>query len=241
MSEKTLVEILRDPLIQGSLFMRERAASALEALERERDDWKRACKAWEAESEEWSAHRATLTREREAALELVRLRTVDLGAVAAERDELRVVVSRLNSGAELQAVMRINNELVAERDTLRTRVEALEAALEPFASAVDRLHISEHERDGRTLILSEAWGSRHICSVGDLRRARSILSAKSEAGGWRPIETAPDDGRDILTWSHSRNRIEVRSADGEYWRTQKVGPKLWYPLPSAPNSFKDDK
>lgn len=50
---------------------------------------------------------------------------------------------------------------------------------------------------------------------------------------WRPIETAPSDGEQILTWQDSVG-ICIRGADGDFWRRNDIGPTLWARLPAIP-------
>ena len=54
---------------------------------------------------------------------------------------------------------------------------------------------------------------------------------------WQPIQTAPNDGRQILTYD-TRNKPEaavcLRHSDGDFWRREKVGPTHWMALPAPP-------
>ena len=56
-------------------------------------------------------------------------------------------------------------------------------------------------------------------------------------GEWRPIETSPKDGQRVLVFDPRRGRVmgvEIRQADGEWWRMNKLGPTHWMPLPQPP-------
>jgi hypothetical protein len=64
---------------------------------------------------------------------------------------------------------------------------------------------------------------------------RQLLSATE----WKPIETAPglDGNNRILVWSSKHppsDQVQIRLADGEFWRREKVGPSHWMPLPLPP-------
>lgn len=114
-----------------------------------------------------------------------------------ERDELKrirhllfhaLVIATGRTEADLHdGPATVALETAAERDSLRARVEALEAALEPFAKFANDWPNEVPAGRGATVL------------VGDLRRARSVLSAKSEASGWRP------------THRHSVRRSRLRS------------------------------
>jgi hypothetical protein len=56
-------------------------------------------------------------------------------------------------------------------------------------------------------------------------------------GGWRSIETAPDEGR-ILVVGGRYESPELLVADGSWWRRQKWNrstPTHWQPLPPLPH------
>lgn len=92
--------------------------------------------------------------------------------------EARAEIERLRlqvSDAE-EDVQRLHKEKCDQLDELiasRTRLSTMQAALEPFAAAVDDL--DEHDSDGEHLWESPAAMS---LSTGDLRRARAALSQK---------------------------------------------------------------
>jgi hypothetical protein len=85
------------------------------------------------------------------------------------------------------------------------------------------------------------------------RKARTALSgspAPSTEGlrEWQPIETAPRDGTEILTFSDriGLGNMVLYWADG-YWREKANGlglkyePTHWQPLPPSPEILKDDQ
>lgn len=59
--------------------------------------------------------------------------------------------------------------------------------------------------------------------------------------GWQPIETAPEDGRQVIVYGGTvlGEKVEMRGADGGWWRLcKKQGyhsiPTHWMPLPEPP-------
>jgi hypothetical protein len=62
-----------------------------------------------------------------------------------------------------------------------------------------------------------------------------------DPNGWRPIDTAPKDGRDLLCWSDGLfiGAMVLYWMDG-YWREKancqglKSDPDYWMPLPDPP-------
>jgi hypothetical protein len=61
----------------------------------------------------------------------------------------------------------------------------------------------------------------------------------TEKSGWQPIETAPNGFVQILTYDPRgmvETRIEIKGADGDWWRSNKTGPTHWMPLPSPPSN-----
>jgi hypothetical protein len=63
-----------------------------------------------------------------------------------------------------------------------------------------------------------------------------------EEAGWQGIETAPDDGREIVVYRgdlspDEPNIVAIVKADGAWWRRNRdlrSIPTHWQPLPSPP-------
>lgn len=87
----------------------------------------------------------------QAADEIERLR--------AERDDLSVLVGKLNGAKPLQDLMKINNDLLAERDALRSLVETMRKALEEVSS-IPHMPFPDptaHSWHATGLALHKAW------------------------------------------------------------------------------------
>ena len=71
-------------------------------------------------------------------------------------------------------------------------------------------------------------------TIDEARALTTILREAAE--GWRPIASAPDDGRLIWTLRKGFVEAELRQADGQFWRRERVGPDFWLPcnLPAPP-------
>lgn len=86
------------------------------------------------------------------------------------------------------------------------------------------------------------------CKLATLLHAFSLSDRPKHFRDWRPIETAPKDGRVILAWSVGANDSEAQLMwwDGEpddgleaYWCVNYEGktsldPTHWMPLPEPP-------
>lgn len=77
------------------------------------------------------------------------------------------------------------------------------------------------------------WKGREI-SADELDALAAILREAAE--GWRPIETAPDDGALVWTWRLGWGAPELRAADGSWWRANqlltkeaRIYPTYWRP------------
>ena len=82
----------------------------------------------------------------------------------------------------------------------------------------------------------EGWRIGEGAEIMDAYQA-ALTTSKPEQSGWQPIETAPADGRMILVYeARSAHPIHLRSADGDWWRKQGVGPSHWMPLPTPPTA-----
>ncbi len=92
--------------------------------------------------------------------------------------------------------------------------------------------------------------SSHVDALADSRIARILerAAAAERAGeeGWKPFETAPRDGRQILVWVKWLNAAPspaIVHFDGRAWVRQSVSRAIepsalthWLPLPGAPRS-----
>lgn len=91
---------------------------------------------------------------------------------------------------------------------------------------------------------------RELAAVTEERDALIASARIKEANsGWRPIETAPRDGSDVLTWWDGKRRI-AWSYDrkgpwltaGDAWNmdcAEYTQPTHWMPLPAPPTTEPD--
>lgn len=84
--------------------------------------------------------------------------------------------------------------------------------------------------DTRYSCIRYAWAAM----LGEIKRSNG-------ASPWRPIESAPKDGTDILVYrpTHDGCYIPIVGTDcflnGRWWRSNnETQPTLWMPLPPAP-------
>ena len=104
------------------------------------------------------------------------------------------------------------------RDLFYTLAIIAEArkVMEPFAKALDKLHISESQIDECTIISAEIFGSALIATVGEFRAARDFLSRhKGERDALAPsppAETAEERQAKIVKWLRQRGDHHSASA-----------------------------
>ncbi len=72
-------------------------------------------------------------------------------------------------------------------------------------------------------------------NIEDIVAAHAALPELLKALEWQPIDTAPNTGEPIIIFNpHNKQPIEIRPADGEWWRNPISGsctPTHWRPLP----------
>ena len=149
-------------------------------------------------------------------------------------------------------------EVVREMDRRAQVIESLEAhnqkliaALQSYDAHMDRMqkaatkHLTTHWRDvfiNTMIYLLDGPEQREVKSL-----ARAALAAQPAPSPWRPIETAPKDGTQFLTWdSHYGIRVGrcVVRPDHDDWLSymdaykgsSKGGIRAthWMPLPQKP-------
>ncbi len=96
--------------------------------------------------------------------------------------------------------------------------------------------------------IPEPWGDRWMKYESDAKRmielVRKFVAAPptAQAEGWRPIETAPRDGTEVLADTSGLGRVVVYWDDEEsQWGTglgylDRGAPTHWMPLPPPPTS-----
>ena len=134
-----------------------------------------------------------------------------------EITRLRAENERLED--ENKAVLAANRDVMLHWDVLKADYERLRAALHIIA------------------------GDLHTSWQGDI--ARAALDGQPAPSGWRPIETAPKDGTEVLmvfVFEDDETLHRVVRWDGSEmwpWRDEYTGyregeAKGWMPLPPAP-------
>lgn len=154
-------------------------------------------------------------------------------------------VPMLAQAAELaKEITSLLNRLVDER----TENMRLRAALRPFAEAADGFDATRIKNPEEWFAyggIVSATETKGAITVGDLRRARAALDGQPAPSGWRPIETAPKDGTEVLMVfvfedGETLHRVVRWDASEMWpWRDEYTGyrereAKGWLPLPPAP-------
>lgn len=99
----------------------------------------------------WQSDEIRLLRH-EAAAAAARIAELEAHAI-----EDAATIGRLNSGTELQAIMKINNDLVAERDELKARLDICHRDIDALMKSADK---SEAAADALTTLLNRVTGER---------------------------------------------------------------------------------
>ena len=93
---------------------------------------------------------------------------------------------------------------------------------------------------GTLRLLDDMHTAADIC-VAAADRIADLRATEPAPSGWRPMKTAPKDGRVILgRWSDEdiatiayRDGSWIWTMDGDGWR-DNLGPGHWMPLPPPP-------
>jgi len=88
---------------------------------------------------------------------------------------------------------------------------------------------------------AEIEAALFAAGMQDIHENRIRMKAALEAAArvrWQSIETAPDDGSNVLVCGGRFQEASIVGADGGFWRHEKLkwGPKWWQPIPSPPES-----
>lgn len=92
---------------------------------------------------------------------------------------------------------------------------------DPYETDVgDYVIFADHDRVVRDMVATHERAVAAACERG-----------KAEALAWRPIETAPRDGREVLLLSSSGRRVALPWGGGYAWSDTYTH---WQPLPPPP-------
>lgn len=90
----------------------------------------------------------------------------------------------------------------------------------------------------------EEWGKQSVhdkrlsAQLAEHWNNRATMRQSGEAVLWKPIETAPKDGRPVLATTGHYSVFTTRWEDGEWYDDMQLvrDPVYWMPLPVAPGS-----
>lgn len=127
----------------------------------------------------------------------------------------------------------------------RAQVQPPAPQPEPEAGEVEDALLAEAVRRAESAVLDGDNPRYNIGYVAGLNYARNALRARSGGGeGWRPIDSAPRDGTEVLLWVRGAERIGRYEQDptfGGWWELaggvrllRDAPPTHWMPRPAPP-------
>jgi hypothetical protein len=154
----------------------------------------------------------------EAAVDTLQSR---LEAVKAERDAILATSAAYNATEREGRAIMDEAAALARAEAAEARVEELQKALKPFSDMGGEMFARGWDASNVALALDNP-NDAHRVTAGDFFRARAGIASYEGETGWRPIETAPKDGRWIIAVCN--NRVSVHRIS---WGRNRDGQLGW--------------